>query len=70
MKAKLYYAFGILLVCAVFFGNAWLRFTHPEMTETQLFTEYWYIWAFYTVAAIVYAPLYWWAVDPPKGKGE
>ena len=34
-----------------------IRFTHPEMTETQLFLEFWPVWAacFLIVAGIAWA---------------
>ena len=34
--------YGLLL--AMIGTGIYVRFSHPELTETQLFIEFWYVW--------------------------
>jgi len=49
MKSFILYI--VMFLC--FLAGAVVRFSNPEMTETQLFLNFWYIWIAITFGVII-----------------
>jgi len=46
-------AFSVILVEILFIVSAYVRFTNPELTETQLFIEYLHLWIIVIVVGVI-----------------
>lgn len=52
MKQKTGYA----LIIAAIGATIYVRLSHPDMTETRLFIDFWYVWL--AVVAVVFAGIW------------
>ena len=50
-------AIGYLLGIVAFAASIYVRFANPELTETQLFIDFWYVWLCMVMAVIAAATL-------------
>lgn len=46
-------AIGYLLGIVAFAASIYVRFANPELTETQLIIQFWYVWVFLIVVVFV-----------------
>ena len=44
MINKIISVFGWMLLISTLPISVYIRFSHPELTETQLFVEFWRVW--------------------------